>query len=678
MKKTTKNTKMIKAIMGLGTLLAFALPASIAPAIAYDPGMPVPPGIRTEAEMEGGLNYKHNEDDLLYKHYTESQGVNSSYQQYSDYGRKGNPNAQGGVVDDRPGSGYMQGAINQADNQSVYVNSIEVSPSQILSREEVNTIIQPLIAKNVYISDLKAAVEQINRLYANKGFVTARAFLPEQAVDNGHIRIELVESKVGNVTVEQNRWTTDNFIKKRIHPKEGELFDIVELERDIMDFNRYNEGVNLTANLKAGQKEGTTDIELTAHERFPFHITAMMDNAGRYTTGRIRGGTMLSADSLFHQRDKLSLGTYFSGGSVSPFADYNIPVNSKDGRVGFMFSSTFSKVKWGPYKDLDLKSRAYTYSLYYTQPLIRKPGFELKSYTAASYKRALTEMGLLKELGTDTRISTDDIMSFDLALNMRKDTRYGIWYLNQGGSYNINMRRGDNYFKIYGGAVRLHDFSHGIIGQLRGNYQIVPGMGHRSDRRYVPYIDQFQAGGMATVRGYAEGAMIGKNGFFTSAELMFPLMPRQITSPRSGEKIPFIGKYIKGAVFADFGGVFPQVGEYQYAYDAGFGKSTSYFMASIGMGLRVQLPFDLTGRLYWGYPLINSQYLDRDRKVGRFHFELTMEPNFDALLRRRYVAPKAQPQPAPPKPQPAPAQPVNNYDDIRHYDYFNDGAGGTL
>jgi hypothetical protein len=56
-----------------------------------------------------------------------------------------------------------------------------------------------------------------------------------------------------------------------------------------------------------------------------------------------------------------------------------------------------------------------------------------------------------------------------------------------------------------------------------------------------------------------------------------------------------------------------------------------------------------------------------------------MEPNFDALLRRRHV--ETKPQPAPqvqPKPQPAPAQPVNNYDDIRHYDYFNDGAGGSL
>ena len=168
--------------------------------------------------------------------------------------------------------------------------------------------------------------------------------------------------------------------------------------------------------------------------------------------------------------------------------------------------------------------------------------------------------------------------------------------------------------------------------------------------------------------------MIGKNGFFTSAELMFPLMPRQITSPRSGEKIPFVGKYIKGAVFADFGGVFPQVDEYQYGVGGGSGHQGSYFMASIGMGLRVQLPGDLTGRLYWGYPLINSTYFDRDRKVGRFHFELTMEPNFDALLRKRHVEAKPEPTPPPPPPQAPPAEPVNNYDDIRHYDYYNDGS----
>lgn len=53
----------------------------------------------------------------------------------------------------------------------------------------------------------------------------------------------------------------------------------------------------------------------------------VMDNAGRYSTGSIRGGAMLYADSLFGHRDRMSLGSYFSKGAQSPFFDYNVPVN---------------------------------------------------------------------------------------------------------------------------------------------------------------------------------------------------------------------------------------------------------------------------------------------------------------------------------------------------------------
>ena len=169
----------------------------------------------------------------------------------------------------------------------------------------------------------------------------------------------------------------------------------------------------------------------------------------------------------------------------------------------------------------------------------------------------------------------------------------------------------------------MHDFSHGFIGQLRSNYQIVPG-----DKR-IPYLDQMQTGGLATVRGYSEGLMIGKIGYFVSGELMFPLLPREITSPRTGEKIPFIGKYVKGAIFADTAGIFPTASE-----DAMQG---SYFAASLGMGLRVQLPGDLSARLYWGYPLIRN-YWEPYSKMGRFHFELTLAPNIDALLASRSTA----------------------------------------
>ena len=653
MKKISSKTSILSAV------LILALTASIAPAKA-DMFSNFPNTVYGSASQQAGMNQSHDTDFLKDRYRDEEQ-----QEDYSKYEKSRDPNYN--VIDNYNTQNYFQqGSVNNAGQNSVFVNSTEVAPSEILTKEEINSVIQPIIGKNASIADIQAVVDKINDMYAAKGFVTARAFLPEQTVSNGNIYISLTESKIGTITVEHNKWTKDGYITRRMPQKEGDLFDIVELEKDILDFNRYNDGIDLTANLRAGTQPGTTDIELVADEKFPFHVMGIMDNAGRYNTGSLRGGAMIYADSLFGHRDRLSIGSYFSKGAQSPFADYNFPVNKKDGRVGFTFSSTFSNVKYGPLVDLfNVRSNAYQYSLYYSQPLIRKPTFELKSYAAINYKRAHTMVDL-KDFDIRAVDTIDNITSAEVALQARKDTKYGIWYLNQDAYYSFpifNSDRDNNYFKYSGSIVRLHDFSHGIIGQLRSNYQIVPG------NKAIPYLDQMQTGGLVTVRGYSEGLMIGKNGYFISGELMFPLLPREITSPRTGEKIPFIGRYVKGAVFADTAGIFPAAKE---DYMDG-----SYFAASLGMGLRVQLPLDLTARLYWGFPLIRN-YHEPYSKMGRFHFELTMSPNIDALLASRST--KVQPAPAPQTTfqKHVEAEYINNYDDIRHYDYFRDGGGGSL
>ena len=646
MKKITKTNI-------LGALLSIALTVSVSPvkAALFD-------NFPNTVYGQAGLNQSHD-TEYLKDRYTDYQ----TSEDFSKYEQQKNSDGSS-VVQDHSNS-YQQAGVEQV-GQGVFVRSIEVAPSEILTKEEISNLTQPIVGKSCSIQDIQAVIDRINDLYASKGFVTARAFLPEQTVDNGNIYIALTESKIGNITVQQNRWTTDGYITRRLPQKEGQLFDIVELEKDVLDFNRYNDGIQLSANLKAGEKPGTTDIDIIADESFPFHLMGVFDNAGRYNTGSLRGGAMIYADSLFHHRDKLSIGSYFSKGAQSPFADYNFPVNKKDGRVGFTFSSTFANVKYGPLVDLfDIRSNAYQYSLYYSQPLIRKTGFELKSYAALNYKRAHTMIDL-KDFDLNVSDTIDNITSAEIALQARKDTKYGIWYLNQDAYYSFpifNSDRDNNYFKYSGSVVRLHDFSHGIIGQLRGNYQIVPG------NKAIPYLDQMQTGGLVTVRGYSEGLMIGKNGYFISGELMFPLLPREITSPRTGNKVPFIGRYIKGAVFADTAGIFPAAKE---DYMGG-----SYFAASLGMGLRVQLPLDLTARLYWGFPLIRN-YHEPYSKMGRFHFELTMSPNIDALLASRST--KVQPAPAPQTTfqKHVEAEYINNYDDIRHYDYFRDGGGGSL
>ena len=665
MKKINSRKYILTTAMTLAMVISASYTTANADAFG---GTNITPQQMQMIQDQGGLNQMHDTNHLRERYQENYRNEDYNYYQERKKLEK-DPDAGNQIIQNYNGGSIQQATVEELNTKGVFVNSVEVAPSEILTKEEINKLVQPIVGKNVFILVIQKVFDSINNLYAEKGFVTARAFLPEQTVENGNIYIALTESKIGSITVSENKWTKDGYITSRLPQKEGELFDIVELEKDVLDFNRYNEGVKLTANLKAGQKPGTTDIELVADENFPFHIMGLMDNAGRYNTGSIRGGAMIYADSLFGHRDRMSLGSYFSRGAQSPFFDYNFPVNKKDGRVGFMFSSTFADIKYGPLADWKIGSNAYQYSLYYTQPIVRKPGLELKAYGGVNYKRArtfsdfdLTGNRWFDNAMQDALSSTDNITSAEVALMLRKDTKYGIWYLNQDAYYSFpifNSDRDNNYFKYSGSLVRLHDFSHGFIGQLRSNYQIVPG------DKQIPYLDQMQTGGLATVRGYNEGLMIGKNGYFISGELMFPLLPREITSPRTGEKIPFIGRYVKGAIFADTAGIFPAASE---DYLGG-----SYFAASIGMGLRVQLPGDLTARLYWGYPLIRN-YNEADYKLGRFHFELTLAPNIDALLASRSTAavPKTQFQ------KNVEAEYVNNYDDIRHYDYFRDGGGGSL
>ncbi|HIS37153.1 TPA: ShlB/FhaC/HecB family hemolysin secretion/activation protein [Candidatus Scatousia excrementigallinarum] len=502
--------------------------------------------------------------------------------------------------------------------KGVYIDKIRVAPSEILTEDEIENIITPYLGENLSFEQIKEIVAKINNLYMEKGFVTARAFVPEQTIDEGTIYIDLLEGKVGDVTVTGNRWTKESYIKKRISAKPYKLFDIVELEQNVLNFNKYTDGIDLNANLKPGEKRmGTTDIELTAKEKLPFHTSLIFDNAGRSTIGKFRGGVALTHDSLFGYRDKLTLGAYFSAHSNTPFADYNIPVNKKDGRVGFSFSSSYAHIAKGPYEMFNIRSRSYVYSLYFNQPIIRKPYMELSSFSSVDYKQATTSFD-----GYD--LNTDKITSARTGLNLRYDTKRGIWYANQYVSYAMPIfRDNSNYVKLEGGIVRLHDFGHGIVGQFRGNYQAIP-------KDVVPYIDQFQAGGLSSVRGYSEGLLIGRSGYLLSGELLFPIAPSTIKTKDKKKEVPFLGKYVKGVAFVDHAMVFPFKGDGPGApgYDA------NDVLLGIGMGLRVSLPKDITARLYWGFPMIRNSH-EPHQQAGRFHFDIVLTPDYDALVKLR-------------------------------------------
>ena len=509
--------------------------------------------------------------------------------------------------------------IEEYTTKGVYIENIIVSPSEILNEIEISNTVEDYTKKNLTFLDLEELVNKINKLYLEKGYVTARAYLPEQTIENETVRIELIEGKIGEVLISNNKWNRKKYIESRLNLKKGEVFNIQELEENIMVFNRYNNSIMLKGSLEAGKTQlGTTDINIEAEERSPIHFSAIFDNAGRKTIGTTRSGLILQHDSLLGFQDRLSAGIFLNKAFNTPFVDYNIPVNKKDGRIGFSFSSSDSKIKHGPYSIFNIKSKSRNYSLYFSQPLYRRPWTELTSVTSLSYKKSTTSFD-------GVQIFKDEIAEATTGLNFRYDTKRGIWYLNQNVSYAFPIFDKDiSYLRIDGNALRLHDFGHGFIGTLKSSYQVIP------NKRVVPYADQFMAGGATTVRGYSEGLLIGRSGYLISAELMFPVAPRTIKNKDKTKEYPFLGSIMKGFVFADHAGIFPYKG-------TGLGSehyTSDDFLISVGAGIKFTLPKDINIKLSWGFPLMRNGH-EENSKCGRFHFEMSITPDFDALLRLR-------------------------------------------
>ena len=134
---------------------------------------------------EAGMNQIHDSNTMRDRYQQKEHSADYNY-----YEQRRNPEASGSnqvIRNNDFNNAFQRATVEELDTKGVYVNSIEVAPSEILTKEEINNLVKPLVGKNVFIEDIQKVIDSINNLYAEKGFVTARAFLPEQTVQNGNI-----------------------------------------------------------------------------------------------------------------------------------------------------------------------------------------------------------------------------------------------------------------------------------------------------------------------------------------------------------------------------------------------------------------------------------------------------------------------------------------------------------
>jgi hemolysin activation/secretion protein len=461
----------------------------------------------------------------------------------------------------------------------VKVNRFRVNDSQVLAKPKLDALLAEYTGRELSIAQLFEAVAAVNRLYRDAGCVTCQAFLPPQKVEGGEVEIRLVEGRLGEVRIEGAKYLREQFLLDRISMRKGALFDAPSLERDLARLNATVEA-RATAKLRPGKTYGEVDAVVQVAEPPRFGLGFFADNAGRDDVGRNRVGFLFNARSVFGNADPLVITGVTAQGTQSASLSYNTPINRWGTRVGVLADASAINVIDGPFAPLDVTGGATTTGLTLQQPVV-----------ATNRWRANLNVGL---------ITRDSVSRFGGATVSRVDTR--VWQVGgealrftDGGfvstrhTLGVGTRDmgGDvDFLKLNGDATWSHAFPNGVTTLLRGAYQL-------SNTQPLPAFEQFFIGGAATVRGFYEGQRAGERGYFTSAEIGFPIRAPGSTA---ADRAPGPDR-LRGFFFLDHGAAFP-------LKPAGVARNWDDYLTSSGIGLSFMPTPWITSRVSLGIPFV--------------------------------------------------------------------------
>lgn len=473
------------------------------------------------------------------------------------------------------------------------LKQLVTDPSSVLSAEELTSITKDYVGKKVTVKDLYAAVERINALYQQKGYVTCRAFLLQQTIENGVVKITLIEGKTGEVTVQNNKWTKSNYIKKRIALANGEVANINELNKDMLRFNATND-VQLRIVMQAGQKPGTTDYVITAYEPKQYNWNIFSDNAGNKSNGEVRGGLFFSAKSLSGNRDSLLVGTVMSKGSKAATSSYSRSLGRSGTKLNVGYNTNSVKTLKGAYKDM-VKGHSNSVNLGVTQPWVINEKIRSEAVLELNRQKSSTD---LRQDGWAAKLVKDTM----------NDAFLGFAMTNYGNSHVFYQKHGIMVGKCDSDSdVNKDDSSYGLF-KSNGFYQKAYKHGQSISARgelqwscsdNVPSARQFYIGGMYSVRGYEENYRGSDKGFVISTEYSVPL----------NEK-----RNINAFTFLDYGKL--------YGEDAQSTNNNKWLL-STGLGIKANITKSIYANLTMGIPLKKhfTDYREEPSSV-KLHFTL--------------------------------------------------------
>lgn len=427
---------------------------------------------------------------------------------------------------------FSVGAAESPDNGIGHfeIARFEVEGNTLLPAQTVEKILAPFTGKERDFGHVQRALEALEGTYHQLGFKVVQVALPEQELNQGVVKLQVIETRLGKVTIEGNHVFDEANIRRSLPQlREGETPNIGKVSASLKMANE-NPSKKINLNLQSSDKDGEINAVLKVNDEKTWRVSSSLDNTGNASTGDYRL-TMLYQNSNVANLDHVLSMQYTTNpqnpSQVSIYgAGYHIPLYAQGNSVD-LFGS-YSDVDSGSVAaglvNLQVSGRGKTFGSRYNQNLSRVGEYESKLVYGLDYKAFQNDVQYQgSQLGNDVTVHPVSV------------SYVGVWPLATGGvDFSLTLMRnvpgGDHgseadFNAARSGAsatYRVLRYAANYNRALPNNWQARLGVsGQYTTDSLVPG-EQFGAGGASSVRGFGEREASDDKGFFVTTELYTP------------------------------------------------------------------------------------------------------------------------------------------------------------
>lgn len=396
------------------------------------------------------------------------------------------------------------------------------------------------------ISGIESLLGQVTARYIEQGYITARAYLPEQDLSSGTLIIEVLEGQIEGYLINGDK---DSISLNNVAPGEvGQPFNLRDLEQTLDQINRLASN-NASFQLLPGDLAGGSKVLITNVPSKPWNIQLKADNHGSASTGKEQLGVTYSYDNPLGLNDFISVThrrapDYLSNSkmSFSNSLTYVVPYRYSTFNVAYSDSEYISPflAPSGSVLTTDGYSQQFSFGWDYLAYRDQNTRFKLTSLLTQKTSKHYLEDILLE-------VSSRSLTVLDTGISLEKYTPSGSYSLQVGHSLGLPslgaLRDPENipnesphaqFSKWTLGASLNHNFTvfnqpFSWSSQISGQYA----------NEVLYGSEQLSIGSLYTVRGFTNNSIFGDHGIYIRNDLS-TVFPLEIQGAKSHIR-PYIG-----------------------------------------------------------------------------------------------------------------------------------------